>query len=93
MQLKTDTLQGTGYKFSLNYSQSIQKERQISKQNNTKSDTKDVYILEDSTWVRFLSTAGSFTENVPFGVKTLKMVLKGQRHSKKTNNKSKCSLA
>lgn len=48
MQLKTDTLQGTGYKFSLNYSQSIQKERQISKQNNTKSDTKDVYILEDS---------------------------------------------
>ena len=36
MELKTDTLQGTSHKFSLNYSQSIQKERHLSKQNNTK---------------------------------------------------------
>lgn len=48
MQLKTDTLKGTGYKFSLNYSQSIQKERQENKQNKTNSDIKDVCIMDDS---------------------------------------------
>lgn len=93
MQLKTDTLQDTGYKSSLNYSQSIQKEGQISKQNNTK-----VVLKMCVFWMRaYLNTVfinyRKFYRECAFWSKILKMISKGQRQSRKRNNKSKGSLA
>lgn len=94
MQLKTDTLQDTGYKSSLNYSLSIQKERQISTQNNTKK----MVLKKCAFWMRaYLNTVfinyRKFYRKCAFWSEILKMVLKGQRHSKKRNNESKGSLA
>lgn len=49
VQLKTDTPQGTGSTFPWDYSPSVQKERQISKHHNMRSDVRDACILEEST--------------------------------------------
>ena len=77
MQLKTDTRQGTDCKFSLNYSQSIQKERQISKQNNMKSDTKDECVLHDK--VPGHSFYRKFYRECAFWNKILKMFIEGAK--------------
>lgn len=87
MQLKTDTLQDTGYKSSLNYSLSIQEERERSKQNNRKK----VVLKKCAFWMRayldivFINYRKCYRE-CAFWSEILKMVLKGQRFSKKRNN-------